>query len=230
VSPAQRDFIHSGLVSFPAPVRSLIRQIFAVERLPWVFLVVAVAATIVQMNGAWRDGLVFDRTAIARGEWWRIWTGHLIHFGWPHFIADVGLFVILGRLLEWQHPWLSRFAIVALPAVISASVYWFDPAMTRYGGLSAVNVGLLLFLACNGWQKSWVDWFWPAVLVIYVGEIILEATKGHGHGGGMIQFDDPSVRVATVAHIGGSLFGVLAWLGTYWRGKRVRPVNGPTPP
>ena len=211
-------------------MRSLIRQIFAVERLPWVFLVVAVAATIVQMNGAWRDGLVYDRNAIARGEWWRIWTGHLIHFGWPHFIADVGLFVILGRLLEWQHPWLSRFAIVALPAVISASVYWFDPAMIRYGGLSAVNVGLLLFLACNGWQKSWVDWFWPAVLVIYLGEIILEATKGHGHGGGMIQFDDPSVQVATVAHIGGSLFGVLAWLGTFWWSHRLRPVNGPTPP
>ena len=209
-------------------MRSLIRQIFAVERLPWVFLGVALAATITQLNAPWRGFLVYDRTAIAHGEWWRVWTGHLIHFGWPHFIADVGLFVILGRLLEWQHPWLSRTALITMPAVISAAGYWFDPAMTRYGGLSAVNVGLLLFLACNGWQKSWVDWFWPAVLVIYVGEIILEATKGHGHGGGMIQFDDPSVRVATVAHIGGSLFGVLAWLGTYWWGKRARPMSGPT--
>lgn len=211
-------------------MRSLLRQIFAVEKLPWAFLTVALAATIVQLNGAWRGGLVYDRNAIALGEWWRIWTGHLIHFGWPHFIADVGLFVILGRLLEWQHPWLSRFAIISLPVVISASVYWFDPAMTRYGGLSAVNIGLLIFLACKGWQKSWVDWFWPAVLVIYVGEIILEATKGHGHGGGMIQFDDPSVRVATIAHIGGSLFGVLAWLGTFWWDRRARAMGATAPP
>jgi rhomboid family GlyGly-CTERM serine protease len=222
--------VHPGLSLFLPPVRSLLRQIFDVKRLPWVFLGVALAATIIQLNGAWRDLLIFDRTAVSRGEWWRIWTGHLIHFGWPHFIADVGLFVILGRLLEWQHPWLSRFAIIAMPAVISAAVYWFDPLMTRYGGLSAVNIGLLIFLACKGWQKSWVDWFWPAVLVIYVGEIIFEATKGHGHGGGMIQFDDPSVRVATVAHIGGSLFGVLAWLGTFWWGHRVRTMVGPTPP
>jgi rhomboid family GlyGly-CTERM serine protease len=211
-------------------VRSLFRQIFAVKRLPWVFLGVALAATITQLNGPWRDLLVYDRNAIAHGEWWRIWTGHLIHFGWPHFIADVGLFVILGRLLEWQHPWLVRVALISIPAVISAAVYWFDPAMTRYGGLSAVNIGLLLFLACQGWQKSWVDWFWPAVLVIYLGEIILEATKGHGHGGGMIQFDDPSVRVATVAHLGGSLFGVLAWFGPFWWGNRARTMDGPTPP
>jgi rhomboid family GlyGly-CTERM serine protease len=211
-------------------MRSLLRQILAVKKLPWMFLAIALAAAIIQLNGAWRDLLVYNRGAITHGEWWRIWTGHLIHFGWPHFIADVGLFVILGRLLEWQHPWLSRIAIVSMPAVISAAVYWFDPAMTRYGGLSALNVGLLLFLACQGWQRSWIDWFWPVVLAIYLGEIVLEATKGHGHGGGMIQFDEPSVRVATVAHIAGSLWGVLAWLGTYWMGSRARTAVGATPP
>jgi hypothetical protein len=85
-----------------------------------------------------------------------------------------------------------------------------------------VNLGLLVFLACKGWQKSWVDWFWPAIIAIYLGEIVLEAAVGHGHGGGMIQFDDPSVQVATVAHIPGAILGVLAWLGTYLRGNRAR--------
>jgi rhomboid family GlyGly-CTERM serine protease len=210
-------------------VHSLVRQIFAVKKLPWIFLGVALAAVITQLNAPWRDLLLFDRNAITHGEWWRIWTGHLIHFGWPHFIADVGLFVILGRLLEWQHPWLVRIALVSMPAVISAAVYWFDPAMNRYGGLSAVNIGLLLFLACKGWQKSWVDWFWPAVLAIYIAEIVLEATRGRGHGGGMIQFDDPSIRVATVAHLGGSLFGVLAWLATFLRCDRAQTVEKTKP-
>jgi len=212
-------------------VRSLFRQIFAIERIPWVFLGVALAATIIQLHGGWRDSLIFDRNAIAHGEWWRIWSGHLIHFGWPHFVADAGLFLILGRLLEWEHPRLTWFALLTMPVVISASVYWFDPGMVRYGGLSAVNVGLLLFLACQGWQKSWVDWFWPAVLVIYVGELILEATKGHGHGGGMIQFDDPSVHVATIAHIAGSAFGVSAWFVTFrCRGRGKPPPQDPAPP
>jgi rhomboid family GlyGly-CTERM serine protease len=173
---------------------------------------VEIAAIVIQLHPGWRAALIYDRGAIANGEWWRIWTGHLVHFGWPHFIADAGLFIILGRLVEWEYPWLTRFALVAMPAVIAGTLYWLDPGMTRYAGLSAVNLGFLVFLACKGWQKNWVDWFWPAVLAIYGAEIILEATWGHGHGGGMIQFDDGSIRVATVAHVPGAIFGVLlAW-------------------
>jgi rhomboid family GlyGly-CTERM serine protease len=190
-------------------MRSQLRSLFAADRLPWAFLGVTIAATVIQLHGAWRPALIYDRGAIADGEWWRLWTGHLVHFGWPHFVADAGLFLILGRLLEWQHPWLSRFALVAMPLVISGALYWFDPAMIRYAGLSAINLGLLVFLACQGWQRNWFDWFWPAVLAIYVAEIVLEATVGHGHGGGMIQFDDGSIRVATFAHIPGALFGVV---------------------
>ena len=210
-------------------MRSTLRQIFAIERIPWIFLGVALGALIIQLHGGWREILIFDRGAVARGEWWRIWTGHLVHFGWPHFVADAGLFLILGRLLEWEHPRLTWIALLLMPVVISASVYWFDPAMTRYGGLSAVNIGLLLFLACQGWQRSWVDWFWPAVLVIYIGELVLEATQGHGHGGGMIQFDDPSIHVATIAHIAGSAFGVGAWFVIFLR-RRGRPPAGEAPP
>jgi rhomboid family GlyGly-CTERM serine protease len=193
-------------------MRSLIRSILAPAKIPWAFLTVEIAAIVIQLHPGWRAALIYDRGAIANGEWWRIWTGHLVHFGWPHFIADAGLFIILGRLVEWEHPWLSRFALITMPAVISGTLYWLDPGMTRYAGFSAVNLGFLVFVACKGWQKNWVDWFWPAVLAIYVAEIILEATVGHGHGGGMIQFDDGSIQVATVAHIPGAIFGVLlAW-------------------
>jgi rhomboid family GlyGly-CTERM serine protease len=207
-------------------MRALLRKILEPDQIPWVFLIVTAAAVVVQFNSGWRESLLCDRDAILAGEWWRIWTGHLVHFGWPHFVADAGLFIILGRLLERPHPVISRLALVVMPLVICVTIYWLDPEMVRYGGLSAINFGLLLFLAANGWQKNWVDWFWPAVLAIYVGEVILESVYGHGHGGGMIQFDDPSVRVGTAAHIGGGAFGILAWLVTWlygrWRGRRDR--------
>ena len=201
-------------------MRSLLRKILAPDQIPWVYLMVSVAAVVIQLHGGWRGRLVCDRDAILAGEWWRIWTGHLVHFGWPHFVADAGLFLILGRLLERPHPVISRLALVVMPVVICATIFWLDPAMTRYGGLSAVNFGLLLFLAANGWQKNWVDWFWPAVLAIYVGEVVLETVYGNGHGGGMIQFDDPSVRVGTAAHIGGGACGILAWLASWLYGRR----------
>ncbi len=207
-------------------MRALLRKILAPDQIPWVFLVITAASVVVQFNPGWRDSLLCDRDAILAGEWWRIWTGHLVHFGWPHFVADGGLFLILGRLLERPHPVISRLALVVMPLVICVTIDWLDPEMVRYGGLSAINFGLLLFLAANGWQKNWVDWFWPAVLAIYVGEVILETVYGHGHGGGMIQFDDPSIRVGTAAHIGGGAYGILAWFVSWsygrWRGRSDR--------
>ena len=180
------------------------------RHIPWMFLSAAAAALVIQLNPAWRALLLYDRAALAGGGFWRIWTGHLVHFGWPHFLADTGLWLILGWLLETRHPVFSRSALVGMPVFISAVLWWFDPEMARYGGLSAVNLGLLLFLALRGWQRNWADWFWPAVLVIYTGEVIFEIVQG-GRGGGLIRFDDPAIRVATSAHLASAGYAVLAW-------------------
>ncbi|MEO6875789.1 MAG: rhombosortase [Opitutaceae bacterium] len=191
------------------------------------FLTIALIATVIQFynvpGSRWREALIYDRDAIAQGEWWRIWTGHLVHFGWAHFVPDAGLFVILGWLLESRHRLLSWFLLVTLPAVISGSLYFGDRGMTHYGGLSAVDMGLLVFLACSGWQKNWFDWFCPAVLAVYVAEIIIENVRGHGHGGGMIAFDDNSVHVATSAHVAAAIFAILVWGGRLAWSRRKSP-------
>jgi len=187
-----------------------LRQFFR-ARPPWLFLAVTVMALVIQLNPNCRDTLLYDRSALSRGELWRAWTGHIVHFGWAHFFADAGLLFVLGWLLETKHPWFSRLAFVLMPPFISAIVYWADPTMSRYGGLSALNLGLLLFLAAQGWRHNLTDWFWPAVLAIYIGEVIFEAVQG-GRGGGMIAFDDPSISVATSAHLAGAAYVALALL------------------
>ena len=190
----------------------LLRWLFAREKLPWCFLALGAVALVFQLNPAWRSVLIYDRGLIQAGEVWRLWTGHFIHFGWPHFITDGGLFLILGRLIERDHPVASRTALVLMPLVISGAIFLFDPGLARYGGLSALNLGLLLYYALLGWQHHRFDWFWPGVLAIYLGEVVLEATQSHGHGGGMIRFDDPTIHVATSAHIAGGLYGLGLWL------------------
>ncbi|MFI5335268.1 MAG: rhombosortase [Opitutales bacterium] len=207
--PPPADWLHDII---PAQYR---------RRLPWTYLAVGAACLLVQCHPEWRGALIYDRAGLARGEYWRLWTGHGVHFGWAHFVADGGLFVIMGWLLEAAHPWFSRLALVLMPLFISSLLYWLDPEMVRYGGLSAVDLGLLLFLAAQGWQRDWSDWFWPAVLVIYVGEVIFEIMKG-GRGGGMIAFDDANVKVATSAHVASAVYALAAWLVAAWMRRRAK--------
>ena len=55
-------------------MRPLLRKIFAFDEIPWVFLIVTVATVVIECNSAWRPVLIYDRYAVVRGEWWRIWT------------------------------------------------------------------------------------------------------------------------------------------------------------
>jgi len=189
---------------------------------PWSAWGVVLLAVIVQATPGLRDSLIYDRTALEQGQLWRAWTGHLVHFGWPHLVVDAGLLTILGWFGERRYPAFTRWGLVLMPPFISALIYWFDPTMQRYGGLSAVNLGLLLYVAAQGWRRDWTDWFWPAVIAIYIGELVFEHYRG-GQGGGAIRFDDTSVRVATCAHLASAAYAGLALAFT-------RLLHRPQPP
>jgi rhomboid family GlyGly-CTERM serine protease len=176
---------------------------------PWTAWTIALLAVVIQAIPGLRGVLIYDRSGLAGGELWRVWTGHLVHFGWPHLVVDAGLLVILGWAGERRYPAFTRWGLLLMPAFVSASIYWFEPSMQRYGGLSAVNLGLLLYVAAQGWRRDWTDWFWPAVIAIYIGELVFEYYRG-GQGGGAIRFDDASVSVATGAHLASAVYALLA--------------------
>lgn len=179
-------------------------------------LACALAAFVVQLFPAWRDTLLYDRIALGQGEFWRAWTGHLVHFGWPHFVVDTGLLLVVGVIAGRRHPRFMLLGLVLMPAFISACLFWLEPGMIRYGGLSAVNLGLLLYVALEGWRAERREWFWPAVLAAYVAELAYESLRG-GQGGGTIRFDEPDVRVATGAHLAAAAYALLALLANRWR-------------
>ena len=179
------------------------------RRPPPLVLLVALASLVIQFFPDWRATLLYDRAAIAHGELWRIWTGHLVHFGWAHLFVDAGLLLIVGWIAENQHAWFLRLGLVLMPAFISGCMFWLEPGLARYGGLSAFNLGVLLYIAAQGWRRDWTDWFWPAVIAIYIGELLYEYYRG-GQGGGAIRFDDPGVSVATGAHLAAAGYVLLA--------------------
>lgn len=215
----------------PSPLqalRELAVDVFDPRRFPWIYLGIFLVSGVITGFPTLRQVFVYHRAEIASGELWRIWTGHLVHFGWVHYLADGLLFMVIGWALERSQRGYGRLSLLLLPVAVSGAVFFFDPKMTVYGGLSGVNVGLLIFLACRGWQHDLLDWFWPAVLGIHVLELWLEA-RNKGVGGGAIRFDDPTIRVATIAHVGGVVYGLGMWAVLFVQRHKHRPP-GKTPP
>ncbi len=221
-----------------SPSKLLPRHFSAPPRFTF-FLLPALAALLLQFAGpgSVREFLIYDRTALATGEFWRLWTGHLCHFGWFHALADTAVFLAATFTLALRSPSSTRLTVLhsllLLPAFISVAIFFLDPTMSRYAGLSGINVGLLTFLSLDGFRRNRRDWFWPALLGVHAAELLLEYLNG-GLGGGAIRFDEPAVRIATIAHLAGAAYGA-AWFLSHLFGRSTNltsaaPASPPSSP
>jgi rhomboid family GlyGly-CTERM serine protease len=90
--------------------------------------------------------LIYEREAITQGEFWRLFTGHLLHSNFYHFVMNV-----TGLLLLWilhghfytQKNTVLLFLISSL--FISIALYYFSPTIHRYVGLSGILHSLFIF-------------------------------------------------------------------------------------
>lgn len=91
------------------------------------------------------DRLLFVPLAhsLAEGQWWRLWSPALLHFG-PLHLAMNSLWVWeLGRRIEWRQGGVVLLLLVLSFALVSNLVQfvWNGPGL--FGGLSGVLYGLL---------------------------------------------------------------------------------------
>lgn len=114
-------------------------------RRSWVVVAIAAVCVILATGGdAWRDLGRYDRTALAMGEYWRLVSGHLVHFGWGHLWPNFAALLVIGLLFERTFrtgDW-ARIAL-ASAAAIDAGLWWIDTRLEWYVGLSGVLHGLV---------------------------------------------------------------------------------------
>jgi rhomboid family GlyGly-CTERM serine protease len=93
------------------------------------------------LASAFPAAFLLERSALAHGEWWRLWTGHLVHASIPHFLLDVGAtLVILPFVRDRAAPWV-------LAPIVGIGTLALAPELDAYGGLSGVLHGLALLAA-----------------------------------------------------------------------------------
>ena len=118
--------------------------------------------------GAAPEVLVFDRDAITHGELWRLVTGHWVHSDLEHAIWDITALLLLGVLFEARLQWRLPLALLVGTVGVDVWLWWGDPALQYYCGLS----GILNSLLVMGLVRLWIDLRHPLVLLTGVGAAI----------------------------------------------------------
>ncbi|HTQ35710.1 MAG TPA: rhombosortase [Steroidobacteraceae bacterium] len=152
------------------------------------------------LRAAWR----YDRTAVAAGEWWRLFTAHLVHLDAHHALLNAAGFVLLWALFARSYPplqWLLGMLICVV--VIDAGFWLLSPRLAWYVGASALLHGVF---ACG--CLAWIRRGEPLGLLALAA---LAAKLIWEHFSGPLPFMGGR-PVVTVSHLYGAAGGVAAGL------------------
>lgn len=148
--------------------------------------------------------LEFDRTAIYQGEWWRLFTGHLMHANSWHLAMNMAaLLVILA--VQGMHLTVARFLVLLLAGglMIGLDILFLSPGMMIYTGLSGWLHCLIIWGACADIAKHWSSG-WLILIGVFI-KVIWEQI----HGGSADIIALIGVNVAVDAHLYGAITGLI---------------------
>jgi len=118
-------------------------QSFRSHWLPLLLALISLAATIAG------DDLTlllrYERITIASGEWWRLFSGNIVHLGWPHLLMNLAALGMIWTLFYRHYTSLTWLAITLASGLgVTAGLWLFSPELNWYVGLSGLLHGLFV--------------------------------------------------------------------------------------
>ncbi|HSY19880.1 MAG TPA: rhombosortase [Candidatus Acidoferrales bacterium] len=187
------------------------------RRLPVITLLLLGSGVLAASCSGWSSWLVYDRSAILSGEVWRMYTGHWVHFSTAHLAYDLVVLGIVGWIIETKPlPNFGRMCLVA-PWLISGGLLLMEPQVKYYGGLSALAVTAVVYLALYGLNEAgaW-SWICLSALLGLAGKTAFELITGHT----LFVTGNDTVKVSVASHVLGALVALVFYgAGKLFAGK-----------
>jgi len=154
------------------------------------------------------QALVYQRQLITDGEVWRLITGHILHTNGYHLLLNLaGLFMLWalhGRFYRIKN-YTALFLFCSI--FTSVGIYYFDPTLLQYVGLSGVLHGVFVYGAImdiNAKDKTGY--------LLFLG-VWLKIAYEQFYGANTNVSNLIEANVAVNAHLWGALGGLLFSVG-----------------
>lgn len=170
-------------------------------RIPIAIALLAIAAALLAGSSDW---LRYERLGLQKGEWWRLWTGHIAHLGWIHLGFNLGGLLIVWLLFRREFSAPSWMQIILFSGLgTSAGLYFFDPAVSWYVGLSGVLHGLAVAGALGLMRSNLL------VGIFWIGVVSVKLLVEQFGGSLSLMSAVTSANVIIDAHLYGAISGFI---------------------
>lgn len=156
-----------------------------------------------------QTSLLYERQAIASGEWWRLLSGNLVHTnGWHLALNLAGLWILALFAPQGRANHHMMLLILWLMGCVGGGLWLLQPQLQWYAGLSGVLYGLFLWAGVQLLLQR--DWLMAALILLGIcGKTLWDAYDGAGHPTTAALIHAP---VIYHAHLYG-MVGALPWIG-----------------
>ncbi len=167
--------------------------------------IIALVSIIIAFSGeSISDILRYDAQAIKNGEIWRLVTAHFVHLSLPHLWLNLAgltlVFAFFAQCVSIKY-WLVCLGVNALG--ISLLIYFFNPEIGWYVGLSGVLHGLFILGGIADIQYR--KWEGVGFTAIVLGKVIYEQLAGPLPG----SEENAGGPVLVDAHFYGAMIGLV---------------------
>jgi rhomboid family GlyGly-CTERM serine protease len=192
------------------------------KRLPWITCLFGAVTLLISFLPASTLSLVqYDRDRILGGEIWRMFTGHLVHWGGSHLLWDLLVFLGCAGLLEYfRRSWLLGLFLVS-SLTTSAGLLVFQSGMAYYRGLSAIDMSVFAALCfhaiccCILQEKKQMAICWAFVLLPCFLKPLMEFAMG---GALFVSHFGEGIEASPLSYVFGILATLIFLCGTFaWR-------------